>query len=78
MFLPAGTDKKKLRTTWRNLMWARATENLAVVVTTQNLFSESERGMALVAAFWGIWHLVSGLALSGLWSIGVVKKESVL
>ena len=35
-------------------------------------------GMAVVAAFWGIWHLVSGLALSGLWSIGLVKKESVL
>jgi BASS family bile acid:Na+ symporter len=41
-------------------------------------FFEGLGGMALLAAFWGIWHLVSGLALSGLWSIGLVKKESVL
>lgn len=25
-------------------------------------------GMAIVAAFWGIWHMVSGLTLSWLWS----------
>ena len=25
-------------------------------------------GMALVVAWWGIWHLVSGLALSYFWS----------
>ncbi|MCP5086540.1 MAG: bile acid:sodium symporter family protein, partial [Rhodobacteraceae bacterium] len=23
-------------------------------------------GMAVVAAFWGIWHLISGIALAGL------------
>jgi predicted amidohydrolase len=50
MFLPAGIDKQLLWRTWRNLIWARATENLAVVVTTQNLFSPSERGLAMVAA----------------------------
>jgi hypothetical protein len=32
------------------LIWARAIENLAVVVTTQNLFNNSERGLAMVAA----------------------------
>jgi predicted amidohydrolase len=30
IFLPAGIDKKRLWATWRNLIWARATENLAV------------------------------------------------
>ncbi|PIE13099.1 MAG: symporter [Rhodobacterales bacterium] len=25
-------------------------------------------GMAVVAAFWGIWHAISGLALAALWS----------
>jgi len=35
-------------------------------------------GMALLAAFWGIWHLVSGLALSALWGGIPVRKESVL
>jgi len=49
IFLPGGTDKRKLWATWRNLIWARATENLAVVVTTQNLFNPSQRGLAMVA-----------------------------
>ncbi len=49
IFLPAGVDKRKLWATWRNLIWARATENLAVVVTTQNLFDSTQRGMAMVA-----------------------------
>jgi predicted amidohydrolase len=49
IFMPAGIDKKKLWAAWRNLIWARATENLAVVITTQNLFDETERGLAMVA-----------------------------
>ncbi len=49
IFLPAGVDKNKLWATWRNLIWSRAIENLAVVVTTQNLFDKSQRGLAMVA-----------------------------
>lgn len=49
LFLPAGVDKKRLWSTWRTLIWARAIENLAVVVTTQNLFTPEERGLAMVA-----------------------------
>mgnify|MGYP000477634696 CR=1 FL=1 len=26
-------------------------------------------GMAIMAAFWGIWHIVSGLLLAYLWSL---------
>jgi hypothetical protein len=48
--MPAGTDKGKLWASWRNLIWSRAIENLAIVVTTQNLFSHAERGLAMVAA----------------------------
>jgi hypothetical protein len=33
----------------RTLLWARAIENLAVVVSTQNLFSAADKGLALVA-----------------------------
>ncbi len=33
-------------------------------------------GMALMAAFWGIWHIVSGLCLSFYWS-SKSKKESI-
>ena len=49
IFMPAGTDKRRLWATWRTLIWARAIENLAIVVTTQNLFSHAERGLAMVA-----------------------------
>jgi predicted amidohydrolase len=50
IFMPAGTDKRRLWATWRTLIWARAIENLAIVVTTQNLLAHSERGLAMVAA----------------------------
>lgn len=49
IFMPAGIDKRRAWATWRTLIWARAIENLAVVVTTQNLFSHDERGLAMVA-----------------------------
>ena len=50
ILLPAGTEKGPLWATWRNLIWARAIENLAVVATTQNLFDPLERGLAMVAS----------------------------
>jgi predicted amidohydrolase len=50
IFLPAGIDKLRLGETWRTLIWARAIENLSLVVTTQNLFSHDERGLAMVAS----------------------------
>jgi predicted amidohydrolase len=50
IFMPAGKDKNRLWATWRTLIWARAIENLALVVTTQNLFHHGERGLAMVAA----------------------------
>ena len=49
IFMPAGKDKNRLWATWRTLIWARAIENLALVVTTQNLFHHGERGLAMVA-----------------------------
>ena len=50
IFLPAGVDKDRLWASWRNLIWSRAIENLAVVVTTQNLFGREQRGLAMIAA----------------------------
>jgi predicted amidohydrolase len=49
IFMPAGKDKNRLWATWRTLIWARAIENLSIVVTTQNLFHHGERGLAMVA-----------------------------
>jgi 5-aminopentanamidase len=48
IFIPAGDDKLRLWQTWRTLVWARAIENLALVVTTQNVFG-SAPGLAMVA-----------------------------
>jgi len=50
IFMPAGVDKQRLWPTWRQLIWARAIENLAVVATTQNLFDPGQRGLAMLAA----------------------------
>ena len=50
IFMPAGVDKNRLWATWRTLIFARAIENLSIVVTTQNLFDPTQRGLAMVAA----------------------------
>jgi len=49
ILLPGGVDKDRLWASWRNLIWSRAIENLAIVATTQNLFSPKQRGLALLA-----------------------------
>lgn len=41
-------------------------------------FFEGLGGMALLAAFWGIWHLVSGLVLSGFWGLRPIRKEEIV
>ncbi|MGH7096021.1 MAG: carbon-nitrogen hydrolase family protein, partial [Stellaceae bacterium] len=50
IFMPAGLDKRRLWETWRTLLWARAIENLALVVSTQNLLSHVDRGLSIVTA----------------------------
>ena len=41
-------------------------------------FFEGLGGMALVAAFWGIWHLVSGLILATFWGFRPLQKEKLV
>jgi predicted amidohydrolase len=50
LFFPAGLGKGRLWPTWRTLLWARAIENLALVVSTQNLVRPDSRGLAMIAA----------------------------
>ncbi|MCG8373066.1 MAG: bile acid:sodium symporter family protein, partial [Balneolales bacterium] len=33
-------------------------------------FFEGLGGMALIAAWWGIWHIIMGFALGWYWSVG--------
>lgn len=35
-------------------------------------------GMMLITAFWGVWHLVSGLSLAGFWSRRGAQSEVAL
>ena len=41
-------------------------------------FFDGMGGMALIAAFWGIWHLVSGMLLAGYWAWKPWKKSTVI
>jgi BASS family bile acid:Na+ symporter len=41
-------------------------------------FFDGLGGMALLAAFWGIWHLVSGLLLSIFWSRKPITKKNLV
>lgn len=35
-------------------------------------------GMAIMAAFWGIWHIISGLVLAYIWSVKSKKQHAVI
>jgi BASS family bile acid:Na+ symporter len=37
---------------------------------------EGELGMVILASLWGIWHLISGLALASLWRRQVTREET--
>ena len=41
-------------------------------------FFDGMGGMALLAAFWGIWHLISGLALATFWGYFPIDKEELV
>lgn len=41
-------------------------------------FFDGLGGMALLTAFWGIWHLVSGLAMGLIWGGRPVEKEELV
>jgi predicted amidohydrolase len=65
IFMPAGLDKRRLWETWRTLLWARAIENLALVVSTQNLLSATDRGLSIVTSPESILHesTVAGMSV---------------
>jgi bile acid:Na+ symporter, BASS family len=43
-------------------------QNSALALVLIFAFFDGLGGMALVAAWWGIWHLVAGLAIAAVWS----------
>ena len=40
-------------------------------------FFEGLGGMAILAAFWGIWHMVSGLLLATFWNMRPIKDKKL-
>ncbi|TLP80419.1 bile acid:sodium symporter family protein [Maribacter sp. ACAM166] len=40
-------------------------------------FFDGLGGMALLAAFWGIWHIISGLTLAAFWNFKFRLKETL-
>jgi len=51
-------------------------QNGALALVIIFTFFPQASGMLLIAAFWGIWHLVSGLTLSTIWSFIPIVSEN--
>lgn len=45
-----------------------------VLIFNEGIFKGSLGGAAFIAAMWGIWHIVSGLTISTIWSYQKEKK----
>lgn len=51
-------------------------QNSALALVLIFTFFDGLGGMALIAAWWGVWHIVAGLALAGFWSRRPVAATS--
>jgi len=43
-------------------------QNSALALVLIFTFFDGLGGMALIAAWWGVWHIIAGLTLAGFWS----------
>jgi BASS family bile acid:Na+ symporter len=50
-------------------------QNGALALVIIFTFFPDASGMLLIAAFWGVWHLVSGLTLASIWSKTEPNKQ---
>jgi len=46
-----------------------------VLIFNPNLF-DGLGGMAFIAAWWGVWHLIAGVAIGGIWSRKPLNNKS--
>lgn len=51
-------------------------QNSALGLTLVFTFFDGLGGMALVAAWWGIWHILAGLTVAGVWSAVDARAEA--
>lgn len=60
----------------RSLTIETGIQNCGLALLLILTFFEGLGGMALLAAFWGMWHLVSGLLVASIWSRIPLRKAS--
>ena len=60
----------------RSLTIETGIQNCGLALLLILTFFEGLGGMALLAAFWGMWHLVSGLLIASIWSRVPLRKEA--
>lgn len=60
----------------RSLTIETGIQNSGLALLLILTFFEGLGGMALLAAFWGLWHLVSGLLVASIWSAVPIRKEA--
>jgi BASS family bile acid:Na+ symporter len=51
---------------------------LVLLLVTGIFPEEGIGGMAFIAAWWGIWHILSGLGIASLWSLKPVNRQVFL
>jgi len=51
-------------------------QNSALALILVFNFFEGLGGMAIIAAWWGVWHIVAGLAVAGVWSRRIPREEA--
>lgn len=51
-------------------------QNSALALILVFNFFDGLGGMALIAAWWGVWHIIAGLSLAGVWSRRPVEAEA--
>lgn len=59
----------------RSLTIETGIQNSGLALLLILTFFDGLGGMALLAAFWGLWHLISGLLVAGIWSARPIRKE---
>lgn len=49
-----------------------------IMIFSNKIFPEGYGGVAFITAWWGIWHIISGLILGKFWAGKVTKKAKLL
>jgi len=60
----------------RSLTIETGIQNCGLALLLILTFFEGLGGMALLAAFWGMWHLISGLLVASIWSRIPIRKAA--